>query len=187
LATAVAALRENVCAYRCCTSSHLIKFASPAEGISILLVYSTDGVNLHSLITTAIMNRRMLSREDESTTEVAVTREDQDRINKFSTLHQKQGLLKDELEKKSQEKEYIEDVSTELELADEDDLIPYKIGDSFLHLPLEEVMQLLEANKEEVGKEVEEIVEKMEANEGVMNGLKVELYAKFGKAINLEI
>lgn len=48
-------------------------------------------------------------------------------------------------------------------------------------------MQLLEANKEEVGKEVEDIVEKMEANEGVMNGLKVELYAKFGKAINLEI
>lgn len=48
-------------------------------------------------------------------------------------------------------------------------------------------MQLLEANKEEVGKEVEEIVEKMETNEGVMNGLKVELYAKFGKAINLEI
>ncbi|CAZ82866.1 unnamed protein product [Tuber melanosporum] len=107
--------------------------------------------------------------------------------NSFSTLHQKQGLLKDELEKKSQEKEYIEDVSNELELADDDDLIPYKIGDSFLHLPLEEVMQLLEANKEEVGKGVEEIVEKMEANEVVMSSLKVELYAKFGKAINLEV
>ncbi|CUS14901.1 unnamed protein product [Tuber aestivum] len=156
------------------------------------------------------MNRRMLSREDESTTEVTVTREDQDRINKFSTLHQKQGLLKDELEKKSQEKEYIEDVSNELELADEDDLIPfltppplyqhqpssgltlidyarYKIGDSFFHLPLEEAMHLLEASKEEVGKEVEEIAEKMEANEGVMNSLKVDLYAKFGKAINLEV
>jgi len=48
-------------------------------------------------------------------------------------------------------------------------------------------MQLLEANKEEAEKEVGEIVEKMEANEGVMNGLKVELYAKFGKAINLEV
>ncbi|PWW80330.1 Prefoldin, subunit 4 [Tuber magnatum] len=133
------------------------------------------------------MNRRMLSPEDESTTEVTVTREDQDRINKFSTLHQKQELLKDELEKKSQEKEYIEDVSNELELADEDDLIPYKIGDSFFHLPLEEATQLLNASKEEVGKEVAEIVEKMEANESVMNGLKVELYAKFGKAINLEV
>jgi len=48
-------------------------------------------------------------------------------------------------------------------------------------------MRLLEANKGEVEKEVEEIVEKMEANEGVMSGLKVELYAKFGKAINLEV
>jgi len=38
-------------------------------------------------------------------TEAQVTRADQDQINRFSTLHQKQGLLKEELEAKNQEKE----------------------------------------------------------------------------------
>ncbi|KAL7271122.1 hypothetical protein RUND412_006151 [Rhizina undulata] len=133
------------------------------------------------------MNRRMLSREDESTADVQVTREDQDNINKFSTLHQKQGLLKEELVAKEQEKEYLDDVTQELELADEEELIPYKIGDSFLHLPLPEVHELLEANTEKITKEIRELEENMERNREAMEGLKVTLYAKFGKAINLEV
>ncbi|KAH8146408.1 uncharacterized protein LAJ45_09601 [Morchella importuna] len=133
------------------------------------------------------MDRRMLSREDEAQTDTVVTREDQNNINKFSTLHQKQGILKEELEKKNQEKEYIDDVTSELELADEDDMIPYKIGDSFLHLPLEEVQQLLEKSAQDIAKEIEALEEKIERNDEIMGELKVKLYAKFGKAINLEV
>lgn len=72
-------------------------------------------------------------------------REDQDRINKFSRLHQRELLLVEEVNSKhvcdngnqSQErlalkravlsqkdKEDLEEVANELELADEDDLIP---------------------------------------------------------------
>lgn len=51
-----------------------------------------------SKLTTAL---RQLSREDEAQTDTVVTREDQNNINKFSTLHQKQGILKEELEKKN--------------------------------------------------------------------------------------
>lgn len=78
-------------------------------------------------------------------------------------------------------------MTQELELADEDELVPYKIGDSFLHLPLEEVQGLLEKSTERIGTEVAEIEERIEANAHTMDGLKVELYAKFGKAINLDV
>ncbi|KAI5852476.1 Prefoldin subunit-domain-containing protein [Morchella snyderi] len=133
------------------------------------------------------MDRRMLSREDEAQTDTVVTREDQNNINKFSTLHQKQGILREELENKNQEKEYVDDVTSELELADEDDMIPYKIGDSFLHLPLEDVQQLLEKSAQDITKEIEALEEKIERNDETMGELKVKLYAKFGKAINLEV
>jgi prefoldin subunit 4 len=132
-----------------------------------------------------------------------VTREDQDNINRFSTLHQKQSLLKEELEAKlvssslppssppvntpQQEKEYLVDVTSELELADEDELVPYKIGDSFFHLPLEEVQELLEKSTAKIEEDIEEIEHKIDANRETMEALKVELYAKFGKAINLDV
>ncbi|KAH0553212.1 hypothetical protein GP486_006617, partial [Trichoglossum hirsutum] len=83
------------------------------------------------------MDRRMqLTKEDEAATGsdgVEVRREDQDNINKFSRLHQRETMLEDELKAKQKlsqprghqkDKEELEEVSTELELADEDDLIP---------------------------------------------------------------
>lgn len=36
-------------------------------------------------------------------------------------------------------------------------------------------------------KEIEELEEKIEKNDEAMSGLKIKLYAKFGKAINLEV
>ncbi|KAF8247492.1 Prefoldin, subunit 4 [Wilcoxina mikolae CBS 423.85] len=118
---------------------------------------------------------------------VWLTRADQDKINRFSTLHQKQSSLQTELESKHQEKEYLTDVTSELELADEDELVPYKIGDSFLHLPLEEVQELLEKSTEKIDEEIAEIEKRIDGNRQVMDGLKVELYEKFGKAINLDV
>ncbi|KAA8894144.1 Prefoldin subunit-domain-containing protein [Sphaerosporella brunnea] len=133
------------------------------------------------------MDKHLLSHEDEAATEIQVTRADQDAINRFSTLHQKQGLLQEELEAKRQEKEYLTDVSSELELADEEELVPYKIGDSFFHLPLEEVQELLEKSTARIEEEIEEIENKLEKHRETMEELKVELYAKFGKAINLDV
>ncbi|RAL59812.1 hypothetical protein DID88_000441 [Monilinia fructigena] len=47
-------------------------------------------------------------------------REDQDKINRFSRLHQRELGLEDELKLKNKEKEDLDDVSGELELADEE-------------------------------------------------------------------
>lgn len=86
-----------------------------------------------------------------------------------------------------QEKEYITDITSELELADEGDLVPYKIGDAFVHLPLPEVQKRLESSADELDAEIEKLERRMEAAKEEMEDLKVGLYAKFGKAINLEV
>lgn len=71
-----------------------------------------------------------------------VRREDQEKINRFSSLHQKEELLEEELRAKivcsgwvclhrdliwfwaQKEKEDLEEISTELELVDEEEKVP---------------------------------------------------------------
>ncbi|KAG9257689.1 Prefoldin subunit-domain-containing protein [Emericellopsis atlantica] len=134
-----------------------------------------------------ILGRRMLSKaEEEGSDEVEVRREDQDKINRFSRLHQRELAIKEELEAKSKEKEELEDLSTELELADEDEKIQYRIGDSFFHLPLEQAQEMLEAASTRSEEETGELEEKLSSIQDEMKQLKVDLYARFGKQINLE-
>lgn len=65
----------------------------------------------------ATLSRRVLSKDDESqSTDAEVTREDQDRINRFSSLHNRIRNLEDELAGKQKDKEDLEEVSQELEL-----------------------------------------------------------------------
>ncbi|RYP09794.1 hypothetical protein DL764_001048 [Monosporascus ibericus] len=115
------------------------------------------------------MNRRMLSKEDEAATggdEVEVRREDQDKINKFSRLHQRELKLEEELKAKNKEKEELDDVTMELELADEDDKVPYKIGDAFFHLPLPQAQEMLASSTSQIEEEVSALEEKIVTNAG---------------------
>jgi prefoldin subunit 4 len=66
-------------------------------------------------------------------------------------------------------------------------LVPYKVGDSFFLLPLEEVQELLQGDLDGADEKISEIEEQIDENKRVLDGLKVELYAKFGKAINLDV
>ncbi|KAL1650869.1 hypothetical protein SLS58_000988 [Diplodia intermedia] len=134
------------------------------------------------------MNRRMLSREDEATAgeEVQVRREDQDKINRFSRLHQREKVLEEELKAKQKDKEDLEEVSNELELVDEEDKVPYKVGDSFMSLPQPEVLELLTDSTERIDKDVTKLEEQLSGVRDEMEELKVALYARFGRSINLE-
>jgi chaperonin cofactor prefoldin len=62
----------------------------------------------------------------------------------------------------------------------------YKIGDAFVSLPQSEVMELLTQSTEEIDKDVASAEEKLETIREEMQGLKVALYARFGRTINLE-
>ncbi|KAL9104927.1 MAG: hypothetical protein Q9163_000172 [Psora crenata] len=130
-----------------------------------------------------------LSRDDETSIgqdELEVRREDQDKINKFSRLHLREMALEEDLKVKAKDKEDLEELSDELELADEDENIPYKVGDAFISLPLPEVQELLAASRERIEVSVSGLEEKLTGIREEMEHLKAELYARFGKSINLE-
>ncbi|KAJ9138716.1 hypothetical protein NKR23_g8422 [Pleurostoma richardsiae] len=134
------------------------------------------------------MQRRMLSKEDEDTVgdEVEVRREDQDKINKFSRLHQRELNIEEELKSKNKEKEELDDVTTELELADEDETVPYKIGDAFFHVMAAQAQEMLGLSTSVIEESIEELENKLGSIREEMTQLKVELYARFGRSINLE-
>ncbi|OAX78038.1 hypothetical protein ACJ72_07656 [Emergomyces africanus] len=136
-----------------------------------------------------MLQRRMLSKEDEATAggeEIEVRREDQEKINRFSRLHQRETMLEEQLKAKHKDKEDLEEISMELELADEDEKIPYKIGDSFISLPLLEAQSLLTASTEKIDEEVGKLEEDLSDLRDELQQLKVALYARFGRSINLE-
>ena len=62
----------------------------------------------------------------------------------------------------------------------------YKIGDSFMSLPLPEVQEMLASSTEKIAESVSAVEERLSAVREEMEQLKVELYARFGKSINLE-
>lgn len=62
----------------------------------------------------------------------------------------------------------------------------YKIGDSFFHLPLEQAQEMLTADTERIEEDTSVIEEKLGTIRDEMTKLKVDLYARFGKQINLE-
>ena len=62
----------------------------------------------------------------------------------------------------------------------------YKIGDSFISLPLPEVQEMLATSTSKIDEDVSALEEKLSTTQEEMSQLKVELYARFGKSINLE-
>jgi prefoldin subunit 4 len=85
-----------------------------------------------------------------------------------------------------EEKEALEDLSTELELADEDEPVIYRIGEAFLHLSHVKALKRLESDQENIDSQVAILSSAADDCEKEMKQLKVQLYAKFGTAINLD-
>ncbi|ODV72212.1 tubulin-binding prefolding complex subunit GIM3 [Cyberlindnera jadinii NRRL Y-1542] len=118
--------------------------------------------------------------------QVEVLFSDQQKINEFSKLIQRKDKLTSILEKQNQEKEYLDDVSMEIELLDEDELVNYKISSAFVKLRQEEVVERLEKDTQLVETEIEALQDKLSTIESRLSELKTDLYTKFGKNINLE-
>ncbi|EMG47055.1 GIM3 Prefoldin subunit 4 [Candida maltosa Xu316] len=124
--------------------------------------------------------------EGQKNTSVEVTREDQNKINKFSTIIFKKDEIVSKLDSLKTEKEYLDDLSIELELLDEDEEIMYKVGDSFVYLKVSSVIERIENDMETLSGQINEIGDLVDEYDEELNGLKVQLYDKFGKNINLE-
>ncbi|KAG2211687.1 Prefoldin subunit-domain-containing protein [Mucor mucedo] len=131
-------------------------------------------------------NIKMLNKKEETDGDVEVSWVDQQRINEFSKYNAKIDDLEDQYEKVKQEKEYLDDVAMELELADEDEHVRYKVGDAFVHVTAAEAIEKVEKESEKLNLRLEDVKHQITIVQGKMEGLKKELYAKFGNAINLE-
>ncbi|KAM5534549.1 hypothetical protein V8D89_011753 [Ganoderma adspersum] len=129
---------------------------------------------------------RMLTQEDEHDDNTEVTWEDQQRINTFSKLNTRLRSIEEKIEVLKAEKEALDDISMELELADEDQPVMYRVGEAFIHLPHPRAVKRLEKDLSVLNDELEKYMSSAEECEKSMKGLKVTLYAKFGRAINLD-
>ncbi|KDR67552.1 hypothetical protein GALMADRAFT_258207 [Galerina marginata CBS 339.88] len=129
---------------------------------------------------------RMLEQEEENDDTAEVTWEDQQRINTFSKLNNRIRIIEEKLTELKDEKEALDDLSTELELADEDEPVLYKIGEAFVHMSHPRALKRLEKDQSSVDTRVGVLAAQADECETQMKELKVMLYSKFGKAINLD-
>lgn len=67
-----------------------------------------------------------------------------------------------------------------------DQLTRYKIGDSFVSLPLPEAREMLSQSTAQIDEEASKLEETLSGIKDEMKELKVQLYARFGRSINLE-
>ncbi|XP_030831211.1 prefoldin subunit 4-like [Strongylocentrotus purpuratus] len=119
--------------------------------------------------------------------DVNVTLEDQQKINKFARKSNKLGEIQDEITNKKKDLQNLEDAADELVLGDDDDFIPYQIGEVFFHQSLEDAQQSVENAKTRMEEGIAALEAQGDGLKGELGDLKAQLYAKFGKNINLEM
>merc|ERR1711884_553033 len=127
----------------------------------------------------------MLRREDES--EAEVTLSDQKQINQFGRLSQTIQEVVAEIKSKEEELAALADASGDIMmLEDDDELVPVLIGEVFVKMSQEDAGAHVEALEEKAKQDMGVLESRLGDIKKTMKGLKVELYAKFGKSINLE-
>ncbi|EDV40350.1 uncharacterized protein Dana_GF10465 [Drosophila ananassae] len=118
--------------------------------------------------------------------DVHISFEDQQRINRFAKHNARMDDFKAELEMKRNELKCVEEALDEIELFDEEDDIPFLVGEVFLSHKLGATQKLLGETKEEVLKEIAAIEAKAKVIKAEMDELKAHLYQRFGSNISLE-
>ena len=115
-----------------------------------------------------------------------VTFKDQQKINEFSKLIMRKDAIAQELTLQREEKEYLDDVSLEIELIGEDEPVQYKVGDLFIFMKQSKVTAQLEEDAERLDNKIQTLEDKQRDIDSRLDALKAALYAKFGDNINLE-
>ncbi|CUM57270.1 unnamed protein product [Debaryomyces tyrocola] len=119
-------------------------------------------------------------------TATEVSWDDQQKINKFSTLINKKDENLEVLKKLKEEKEYLDDLSLEIELLDEDEKIQYKVGEVFIFMKVNKVIEKIEVDNEVLTEKISNIETSVEDIDDLLESYKKQLYARFGNNINLE-
>ncbi|KAH8246299.1 hypothetical protein KR038_012001 [Drosophila bunnanda] len=118
--------------------------------------------------------------------DVHISFEDQQRINRFAKHNARMDEFKAELELKRNDLKCVEEALEEIELFDEDENIPFLVGEVFLSHKLGATQDLLKETKDQVLKEIANIEAKAKVIKAEMDELKAHLYQRFGSNISLE-
>ncbi|CAG9858274.1 unnamed protein product [Phyllotreta striolata] len=119
--------------------------------------------------------------------DVHITYEDQQKINKFARLNAKLEDYKDQIKFKENDLMNIEDACNEIELMDSDEQIPYLVGEVFIYQNVEKTEKCLDETKTKIEEEIKDLKSKADGVKENMGDLKSHLYGKFGSHINLEV
>merc|ERR1711907_433388 len=130
-------------------------------------------------------SRKRMSHADE-VPDVDVEKADQQRINLFGRLNNKKHFIEDEIKSIKDKLSNYEDAQTEMMLMDDEDKVKFAVGDTYSCLDADSANEKLEEEIEELQKLLEKQEADMALVEETMGELKTQLYAKFGKSINLE-
>nr|CAG4635201.1 EOG090X0JBP [Alona affinis] len=123
----------------------------------------------------------------QSDSDIHITLEDQQKINRFARHNAKWEELKDDLKSKQGDLQNLEDASDDLLMVEDESLpIPFVVGEVFVHLSVDEAKEKLEEAKSKVKRDIEAIEAECISIKATMSDLKTQLYAKFGTSINLE-
>jgi len=124
--------------------------------------------------------------------EISVTFEDQQKINRFARLNARMMEIKEELKGKKLVLQNMDDAlndlsAAELEADDPSEGVRIKEGEMFVKFDFDQATSWIENNKSQMEKEVESMNGNIDVIRQEMNQLKTALYARFGKDnINLE-
>ena len=121
--------------------------------------------------------------------EIHVEYVDQQSINKFARNNAKLTELKEEIEAKRKELTSLSDAREaldELSILSDIPTAPLLVGETFLIESTESIFTSLDVRKNKLEKEIDDIQQRIQVIQNLLSDLKVKLYGKFGKSINLE-
>merc|ERR1712080_730507 len=120
--------------------------------------------------------------------DIHITLEDQQKINKFARHNAKLNDVKDEVKDKQNDVQNLEYALEELMMMDDADSeqIPFLIGEVFFLQNMDETQEYVEKAKVTLNNSISKLNEEADELTKLLSGLKSQLYAKFGDHINLE-
>mmetsp|Transcript_9958 Transcript_9958/g.12939 ORF Transcript_9958/g.12939 Transcript_9958/m.12939 type:complete len:133 (+) Transcript_9958:106-504(+) len=130
------------------------------------------------------MSGAMLTREQESDAEVRAV--DQQMINTFGRLNARLSEVRGEKDGIVKHLEVMDDASTELMMATGTSKVLLQLGDCFMEVPEDEATEHTEEETEKLQARVDSLSVEESNILKEQAKLKVVLYGRFGKSINLE-
>ncbi|XP_064081152.1 prefoldin subunit 4-like [Macrobrachium nipponense] len=129
----------------------------------------------------------MASQNIAKDTDIHITYDDQQKINKFARCNARHGDIKDELKLKENDLQNLQDAEDEMMIAlDSEEKVPFMIGEVFMMKSQEEAQEAIASQREGLQEEISNLNSRASELMDTMTQLKADLYGKFGNNINLE-